>query len=82
MSKAILVIDMPKSCKDCMCYILGLNNNFCEVTKFAIFDNKAIPNWCPLKPIPEIKLSKIPYEADYSSYTRGFDDCLDQIGLL
>ena len=79
MSKAILVIDMPESCKNCMCYILGAKNNFCERTRFAIFDNTIKPDWCPLKEIPEIKLSKVPHEADYSSYCKGFNDCLDEI---
>ena len=49
MSKAILVIDMPECCKNCMCY----KNNFCEITRFAIFDNTTKPNHCPLKPVPE-----------------------------
>lgn len=79
MSKAILVLDMPENCKNCMCYVLGAKNNFCERTRFAILDNTTKPDWCPLKEIPEFKLLKVPYEVDYQSYRRGFDDCLDEI---
>lgn len=53
LNKAILVIDMPNSCKECMCYVLGASNNFCEITRFTIFDNTTKPNHCPLKPMPE-----------------------------
>lgn len=49
MSKAILIIDMPECCKNCMCY----KNNFCEITRFAIFDDTTKPDHCPLKPVPE-----------------------------
>lgn len=53
MNRAILVIDMPTSCRKCMCYVLGESNNFCAVTKFAIFNGDTIPHHCPLKPVPE-----------------------------
>lgn len=53
MSKAILIIDMPECCKNCMCYVLGAKANFCEITRFAIFDNTTKPSHCPLKPVPE-----------------------------
>jgi hypothetical protein len=53
MNKAILVMDMPDSCKNCMCYVLGANNDFCHVTKLVISDNTTKANHCPLKPSPE-----------------------------
>ena len=53
MSKAILIIDMPECCKNCMCYALGSKNNFCEITRFAIFDDTTKPDHCPLKPVPK-----------------------------
>lgn len=49
--KAILVIDIPKNCKDCA---LNYDNQNClgiEVfTKVSIEDDR--PSWCPLKPMP------------------------------
>lgn len=83
MSKAILVIDMPDSCSKCplfggyyadMC-CKGMNNRGINYPYPEDFRQ----DWCPLKEIPEIKLSKVPYEADYQSYRQGFDDCLDEI---
>ena len=83
MSKAILVIDMPDSCRECpffgsrytdMC-CGGMNNRTIDYPYPKDFRQ----DWCPLKAVPEIKLSKVPYEADYQSYRQGFDNCLDEI---
>lgn len=82
MSKAILVIDMPECCKNCMCYVLGAKNNFCERTRFAIFDNTTKPDWCPLKPVPE------KYDVEHAlyftrdwdgEYEHGYNACIDEI---
>ena len=94
MSKAILIIDMPECCKDCMCYTLGSKNNFCEITRFAIFDNTTKPDYCPLKPVPEkidipdwddsIKAKNKnaeevgAYMYDRGHY-RGYNICIDEI---
>ena len=73
MSKAILVIDMPECCKNCMCYVLGAKNNFCEVTRFTIFDNITKPSWCPLKPVPD----KV--EVFMDDCADGYNACLEEI---
>ena len=77
MSKAILVIDMPENCKNCMCYVLGARNNFCEITKFAIFDSTTKPNTCPLKPVPEEQL--IWFDDERGDWERGYNNCLREI---
>jgi hypothetical protein len=77
MSKAILVIDMPESCKNCMCYVLGAKANFCERTRFAIFDNTTKPSWCPLKPAPE--LQDVWFEDSGSDWERGYNNCVREI---
>lgn len=83
MNKSILVIDMPESCAKCplfgdhyadMC-CKGLNNRGINYPYPKDFRQ----DWCPLREIPEIKLSNVPYEADYPSYARGFYDCLYNI---
>ena len=96
MSKAIAVIDMPKTCAECFfcCTIQEIsvgNGLYKKVGKCSLAKDIEDPwrdiywqvehkeEWCPLKAIPEIKLSKIPYEADYQSYRQGFGDCLDEI---
>lgn len=55
MSKAVLVLDMPEGCNDCV-----LNNyHFCDVTneniESYIYDIMEVdkPNWCPLKELPD-----------------------------
>ena len=52
--KAILVIDMPESCTSCL---LGIYHKrwFCLKTlkDIEITDRYHIPDWCPLKPLPE-----------------------------
>ena len=73
MSKAILVIDMPECCKNCMCYVLGAKNNFCEVTRLVIFDNTTKPSWCPLKPVPD----KVGVFID--EWADGYNACLEEI---
>lgn len=76
--KAVLVIDMPESCKTCMCYVLGLSNNFCEVTKFAVFDPTTKPDWCPLKAVPEKEY--VWDDADvFGWFDRGWNACIDEI---
>ncbi len=58
MNKAILVIDMPESCKDCSIRFTDEYSDYCpcKSTSNDVFDyvqeNKK-PSWCPLKPLPE-----------------------------
>lgn len=74
--KAILVIDMPKSCKECfLCGIGGedLEQYVCSLTG----EHSESPHLvgCPLKPLPH-KL-----QADWytDGYKEGFNDCLAEI---
>ncbi len=72
MSKAILVIDMPENCYECC-----LNNyHFCDVTADGI-DIEHRPNWCPLKPAPE--LIEINYGSDEQDWEKGYNSCLEGI---
>lgn len=52
--KAILVVDKPESCTSCL---LGICHKkwFCLKTlkDIDITDRYHIPNWCPLKPMPQ-----------------------------
>lgn len=91
MSKAVLVMDMPESCKKCV-FCRGLNA--CKLKKYLVGDrictiytvDKQImeggkPDWCPLRELPE----KIPdlehgYENVEKSIIRtGWNACLDAI---
>ena len=82
MNKAILVIDMPENCKNCMCYVLGAKNNFCEVTRFAIFDNAIKPSWCPLKPVPDKQYEGGTWTVDgyiEDGFSSGWNACIEEI---
>lgn len=58
--KAILVIDKPESCTSCL---LGIYNKkwFCLKTNkdIDITDRYNIPEWCPLKPMPNKACEKL-----------------------
>ena len=82
MSKAILVIDMPKSCKECQ---LRFDDDWsrwcpCPVEEnttdiYDYFENSTKPDWCPLKELPEkydIRDSNFEYESGYNA-------CIDKI---
>lgn len=51
--KAILVIDMPKSCGQCPCVSFKTDKFECQ---WRHIDNPdTVQTWCPLKPMPERK---------------------------
>ena len=81
MSKAVLVLDMPEGCNDCV-----LNNyHFCDVTneniESYIYDIMEVdkPDWCPLK--------ELPYKRYHSAYgvpiemseDKIWNECIDKI---
>lgn len=52
MSKSVLVIDTPENCGKCK-FISGF---WCRAMNGRrVPNNDVIPNWCPLKPLPEKK---------------------------
>ena len=64
--KAILVIDMPKCCAECPLMLWDAESEYygaccptlkevnCVADSYIENENKGtIPNWCPLKPIPD-----------------------------
>lgn len=75
MSKAILIMDMPKSCNECdvICtkYYSALQNGNLEVlTK---------PSDCPLKEVPEYKKSILRQEEFGEGFDIGYNACIDEI---
>ena len=93
MSKAILIVDIPKSCDDCQLKVLesdlfyttyACQNATCE-TEDILKTTKYEMN-CPLKPLPKIKqkIKELPqYTKEYEAYCKGEVDgwnlCLDEI---
>lgn len=103
MSKSVLVIDTPENCYDCPFgtgYCSDLEHEgLCELADCLDSDeiliteehydceSKSIPDWCPLKPLPEkMKVTGL-YNGEYfkaggklPSYKIGWNDCIDEIG--
>lgn len=81
MSKAVLVLDMPEGCNDCV-----LNNcHFCDVTNENIesymYDIMEVdkPDWCPLKELPHKHYHSaygVPIEM---SEDKIWNECIDKI---
>lgn len=91
MAKAVLIMDMPEDCKQCV-FCRGLNA--CKLKKYLVRDkictvytvDKQImeggkPDWCPLRELPEkIPELKSGYEEISKSIHRdGWNACLDEI---
>lgn len=82
MNKAVCVIDMPNSCfgcifysencdKDGFCYVMDDQQNKCKPRIIDASDNNGIiPDWCPLKELPE----EIHNDEYLDEYCDGYDD--------
>lgn len=92
MSKSVLVIDTPERCIDCE---IGQDYSniieicvSCPIAGKSALDGEAesIPDWCPLKPLPEkMKVTRL-YNGEYfkaggkpPSYKIGWNKCIDAI---
>lgn len=85
MAKAVLIVDMPESCRKCnLSYMIRLGTRLiCHATEMprVIRTTHDKPDWCPLLELPE----KGPeLESGYESINRtlhreGWNDCLDKI---
>lgn len=85
MSKSVLVIDTPKYCAVCVLRS-GVRHPFCRVNGRDITDLSIIPDWCPLKPLPEKMKATGLYNCEYfkaggkpPSYKIGWNNCIDAI---
>ena len=87
MNKAILVINVPKSCNECPICASYAESAFspreywCTVSDNTGVDPYDKPKWCPLKGIPKKRKEK--YAADVGDRDCGFIDgwnaCIDEI---
>lgn len=84
MSKAVLVMDMPSKCRECLCW--SINNRgdaICKAKrKFIDTGDGSKPNWCPLRELPEKKdlkeLAKHSLGEDYI-WSEGWNACINEI---
>ena len=76
MSKAILIIDMPKCCDECsiMC------EQYYSAVKNKNFNNNMKPDNCPLREVPKKKSCSQLTQNDMDIYyEQGYNDCIDDI---
>ena len=93
-TKAVLVIDMPRSCAECTLRTsLEANYLYCVATLPRLKIDPMTANYikehkCPLKPLPDPKNGTVKtyYYAEpeniwyeLTDYSRGWDDCLAEI---
>lgn len=82
MSKAILVIDKPKDCRECPCFYDWLH---CQAKDGLNVVGDEIPKECPLKPMPKrmLTLAKMSngeiLNNNEIQYMKGRNDCIDEI---
>lgn len=79
MSKSVLVIDTPEDCGKCK----FISEFWCRAMNGRrVPNNDVIPNWCPLKPLPEKKEyinSNSNIEATKNIAAAGWNACIDEI---
>lgn len=82
MSKAILVLNMPKSCGECKLHNDSYDYHECIVTgetqgyKFNTFKNKM--GKCPLKEVPEKEYADTGI-VEVDEFAGGWNACIDEI---
>lgn len=82
MSKSVLVIDTPESCRSCYLRGFTLNLQYCRGKLKDIKDVSTKPDWCPLKPLPEKKEYIVPIdnvESQKDIIAVGWNTCIDEI---
>lgn len=77
--KAVLVLDMPKSCIDCpLAYKEGYSIYRCKMSEDQV-DPNSIYRECPLKPLPELR-HKEKYAYTYElTYDQGYNRAIKEI---
>ena len=86
MAKAVLVMDMPKSCGKCKflyefqgikkCQLMNVLNNGASMLSQSTFTEKRHEN-CPLRELP--KNANHPAYCDNGRFDKGWNACLDEI---
>ena len=72
--KAILVIDMPTSCRECPCGDWNICSAMVKTHTNKMSEQRE--DWCPLKPMPSKK--NLDFHPNIV-YANGWNDCLKEI---
>lgn len=85
MSKSVLVMVTPEH--GCVSCLIGQNHSnsletciYCPIAERCVLDKEAetIPDWCPLKPLPE-KITRVAVTDHWNSIKAGWNNCIDAI---
>nr|DAK68703.1 MAG TPA: hypothetical protein [Caudoviricetes sp.] len=86
MQKSVFTIETPERCEDCPCIGIsaGCHVGYCKLAGKINSDYhvKIIPDWCPLKPLPEKKEYIVPIdnvESQKDIIAVGWNACLREI---
>ncbi len=85
MDKSVLVIETSENCYDCPigqdCSNILETSLFCLGAGKCVIDKEAatIPNWCPLKPLPERHIAPKTATGYEIGYEDGWNECLEKI---
>lgn len=81
--KSVLVVDTPKTCKECRCQMMLVCVPADEDIDEYVDPNTTIPKWCPLKPLPR-KAELENYSSGLigmvdTAWMKGYNECLEYI---
>lgn len=76
MSKSVLVTDTPENCGKCK----FISEFWCRaMNSRRVPNNDVIPDWCPLKPLPEKKEEEYWRSRFSLAWIRGWNTCISKI---
>lgn len=80
MSKSVLVMDTPESCRSCYLRGFTLALQYCKVESEQIKDTSIRPDWCPLNPLPDkMVIPRGARNVDGLEYAAGYNTCINEI---
>ena len=77
--KSVLVINTPSDCKECDCHLWLVCVPKDEDLEPDENGRDSIPDWCPLRPLPESKDIGYPNDNYDVGFADGWDSCLKEI---
>ncbi len=82
MSKGYILVDVPKSCRDCefFGFVCRITNEKCEY-----YNEDGRPDWCPIRELPKKMevCGRYPQPGEpVPSYRIGWNKCIEQMEVI
>lgn len=77
--KSVLVINTPSDCKECDCHLWLVCVPKDEDLEPDENGRYSIPDWCPLRPLPQKKETNGHEPFEIFMHREGWNQCLDAI---